>query len=258
MQQPSSGSLLPLELAKGEPAAGGLDFDTAIREWVSEEEWRRQRSEIEFAGGLGWILMERDSEAEIERECRSRIFNKKWEQREIVSFGFPLHKKRAGRRELISAELRETLRFGGYGPGPKIAGFTCDYEWDDSDHRRGVAYSNVRFYPHVASAPAGGVTVAQPAEAPQASGSADTLREPSPTPKPQVRQKRTDEEILIAATRIFDGHEKRKVKPPNVDELWSLIRRELPGVDKDQANCVFRLPVLRSRRLGRGKKFRPD
>jgi hypothetical protein len=77
-----------MELAKGEPAAGGLDFDTGIREWVSEEEWRGQRLEIEFAGGLGWILMERDSEAEIERECRSRIFNKKWGRREIVSFAF--------------------------------------------------------------------------------------------------------------------------------------------------------------------------
>ncbi len=147
MQQPSGGSLLPLEFAKGEPATGGLDFDTAIREWVSEDEWRNHRSEIKAGGGFAWLLMVHDStEAHIERECRSEVFNKKWARREVVCFGFPLHKKRQGQRELISAELREALRFGGCGPGPKVAGFACDPEWEDTDHRRGVAYSNVRFY----------------------------------------------------------------------------------------------------------------
>jgi hypothetical protein len=99
--------MLRAELAEGEPPSGGLDFDSAIFRWVSEEEWKSRRLEVERADRTAYLHM---TEKQMERGCRSYVFKEKWGQRQVICFGFPLHKP-AGRRELISGALREQLLF---------------------------------------------------------------------------------------------------------------------------------------------------
>jgi hypothetical protein len=151
MRERVSGSRpLRLELAGGEPVAGGLDFEAALWELVSEAEWQQYRDADNRKVGFTVELLLRlprpgpskeEKLRRLVRAYRKAVLEKKWRDREVVCFGFPRHKQ-TSRRELVSPALMDDhLHFQDGG----AATDTWEDE-DEHDRKRGMAYAEVLFY----------------------------------------------------------------------------------------------------------------